>query len=334
MEKVVRDIAVIGNGRGKVLKVTKNLRSNLVGLNAPQANLIINIADGVLYMLQFNNTYKPGPMTEIKLAIPYHNIGRKNDYQELYQSALALMDRKIQYVRAIPGYECTVVATLISSVIKTPGKLLVTIPEAALPFYLFCGKTVGYSKLERDVVLNFHSVTHKMLYLLMAEKIDANTEVGTCRLMIEDIHRELGLLACRNSTYIRRKVLEAFKLTLEQSQSAYRFSYTPITEKTGRKGQPRVCGFSMTMKISDNSIVQKEKDAVFMYLRSHFQYIRDPRATYDSVFDELMAQGAISDFCSRMSRIVTTNKSLGKENILKVTNYMRTILRDEYNIEI
>ena len=331
MSHVLRIIPNLGTGPGRQITVSRNVLSYVPEMSVMQTNTIIAIVDGLFNFMQYGPAYeRKDIMKEIVLPIPYAVIGKMHDPNKINDSISNLMKLQIKYTYAVPGVNTEVVSTLISSVIKQNGKFFVTIPPAALPFYLFCGKSVGFAKAERDVLLAFSSNRQKYLYLAMAEKVDLEVKRGVLKLSIRDFTR-FGFSVNCSAASIKQKLITPFQHKLKECHSAMSFELKPHYMSSCKRGRPQIDGFEFIIYMDKSSDISDDYTEVHRILSKMPRVLQFFNLNAIQLSDMLKEKGGLQDFIVKMNRF---NAKHAECSPIHRANAARKILRDDYDFEI
>lgn len=330
MNHGLRIIPNPGTGPGRQITVSRNVLAYVPDMSVMQTNTIIAIMDGLYNCMQFGPAYVGDNMQEIVLPIPYQVVGKTHDPEKILEMISNLMRLQVKYAFAVPGADTEVVSNLISSVFKKNGKFFVAIPPAALPFYLFCGHSVGFAKAERDVLLAFSSNRQKYLYLAMAEKVDIKTKRGVLRLPLDDFSK-FGLPENCSAAAIKQKLIAPFQNKLKECRSALSFELKTHYVSSCSRGRPRIDAFEFVITMDKSSSESDDYIHVYNYLKRMLDLIQAPKLSAMQVADTLQNMGAMQDFIAKISRFMNKHDNCNKHH---QANTVRRILNDDYEIEI
>lgn len=330
MNRGLRIIPNLGTSPGRQIIVSRNVLSYVPDMSVMQTNTIIAIMDGLFNFMQFGPAYVDDIMKEVVLPIPYAVIGRMHDPDKILDMISNLMRLQVKYAFTVPGVNTEVVSSLISSVFKKNGKFFVAIPPAALPFYLFCGHSVGFAKAERDVLLAFSSNRQKYLYLSMAEKVDVKNKRGVLRLSLADFSK-FGLSKNCSAAAIKQKLIAPFQNKLKECHSALSFELKPHYVSSCNRGRPRIDAFEFVISMNKSTSETDDYILVHKYLSRMFNLLKAPKLTAVQVADMLHNNGAISDFIAKVSKF---NDKHDNCNQFHQANTVRRILNDDFDINI
>lgn len=340
LRKITKDVC----SKGHRIHVSRNVIDGLAGMTTPQINTIIAIVDALSLSLQYKAPFLfDSAGTDLTIPIPYTVIGGKHDPEQLVASISGLMSRQINYAYRVPGVNLEVITTFVSAIIRINGNIVVTVPYATLPYYLYCGQTVGFGVAERNILLQLHSAKQKILYLRLMAQVDRQTGMGTLRLSTEEMRGILGLPEDYPTKDIVTKIVRPFVKKMENFDSIGTVSFSTVFHNSGSKGRPTISGFSITATRHASSANGKngesqpslEMRTTLNILSRAIQETKKAQMTSTQVLAALEEKQTVGFFLDKMNRVIQNCRDKNKMiNWRKVANYMSKILAEDYQIDI
>lgn len=211
-------------------------------MNAIQMNVIMTIVDALQKALIYANCYPYKDIGEVEILIPWRAVCGHHDPKIVLPSILTMLNMKLAYRYTIENEVSPVITNVISSAEYRGGQYYITVPAKALSWFLYCGKNVGYAKIERHVFLAISSVREKTLYLRLMSQVDQNTKMGTWDASVDDLRELLGYEMRDTFARINCRVIRPLMAHLEEYGSNYVIHARQNKRMSGRKGKPAVEG--------------------------------------------------------------------------------------------
>ena len=293
------------------------------------------VVDALQKGVEFGNEWSGTQLTEIVVPIPFGVIGAGRDRKRLQDELEKLLSIQVKYSRPIPGSQLDVTSTIVSSVIRRDGQFFVTIPPTSLPFYLFCGHSVGFLQVERDILLRLPSANQKLLHLFLAEKIDAKSKSGILSLSPSEIINRLGLSMTYPTSSLLQNIILPYITNINRSASCYSLNLNKIMDPARRRGRPRTKTIQITANPrKDDEGKSEQFIVVHNFLDKHMKGLDHPTMSPIGICEQLEKDGLLGDFTWRMSKFQQKEKDAGTVNVRHTANTIRKVLREEYNIII
>lgn len=211
-------------------------------LTTIQMNVLICIIEALQNALIFNDCYPYEDIGEIEIPINWRVVSGHHQPKDVVKSILLMMDMKLAYQYSFQSVVTPVISNLISTAVYRDGLYFVTIPGKALSWFLYCGKNVGFAKLERNVFFAISSPREKLLYLKMMSNVDKDTKMGTWEASVDDLRELLGYEQRDTFARINCRVIRPLMTHLEEYGSNYVIHARQNKRMSGRKGKPAVDG--------------------------------------------------------------------------------------------
>lgn len=211
-------------------------------MNAIQMNVIMTIVDALQQALFYADCYPYKDSGEVEILIPWRTICGHHNPKDVLPSILKMLDMKLAYHYTFKSEVSPVIANVISSAEYRGGQYYITVPGKALSWFLFCGKNVGYAKIERHIFLAISSVREKTLYLRLMSHVDKETKMGTWEASVDDLRELLGYEQRDTFARINCRVIRPLMTHLEEYGSNYVIHARQNKRMSGRKGKPAVDG--------------------------------------------------------------------------------------------
>lgn len=160
-------------------------------LNTTQLNVIMNICKALQHEIIFGDSFPFQYRDEVVISICLNFVSGCHTYKDVMPSIIDLAKVKISYSYEFKGMATNNV-NLISSVEYCNGSFLITVSGATLPWYLFCGKGVGFAKIETNVFFNISSPREKKLYSYLVMYVDSETMIASKEISIQELRTLLG----------------------------------------------------------------------------------------------------------------------------------------------
>ena len=329
--KDIRPVIPRQNSPGRVIRLTRNILSAIGQLSALQMNCIVSIADALQPCLA-NDVDRCQARGEIIIPIPFSAVGEGRDRRRMLKDLSGLLDVKVRYALPISGIDSDVTTVLVSSVIRHEGRFMVTIPQAALPIYLYLGRSVGFAQVERDIFLRLPSVNQKRLHLLLCNIIDAKSLCGTLVMSPAQLAAELGLPSSYKFPQLRQNVILPYIHSLKTMGSRISVKDIYDSDLTDKVGRHPITSIKLIAGPSQPSHGAKEAyTIVYSFISKYIRHFADAKMSALAVCDKLEAQGLTEDFATKTNKYLATHKDAVARH---TANVMRTILREDYGIAV
>ncbi len=331
----IRKVVPLQDGPGWLIKVSRNVQGMMKGMTTPQINAIVGIADALQRELFYGDALPSCAFSELVVPVPYNIVGSCHERSRLQEELEKLMAVKIRYCRPVPGSQVDVTSSIVSAVIRQDGKFFLTVPPTALPFYLFCGKTVGFTSVERDILLKLPSYNQKLLHLLMCDKIDSKTKVGELVISPADLIFGLGLGESYKTSALIKNILEPYAKNINNSNSSMIVEISKVTESSGRQGHPRITGLRISAKPKINAENKsKQFEVVYNFLTNILKSLDAPLMNAAQITGLLESRGELELFTNKIKRFLDKERGAGKENRRHTANAVRKILKNDFCISV
>ena len=259
--------------------------------------------------------------------------GRHGNRSEFNKRIFRLRQKEIRYSYETSGKQAGLVVTgLFSSVTVAPGGVVARVSPEAIPWLLYVGGKVGYSRIEKDVFFDFSSVYHKRLYLLVNSKVYKGATVFKADL--KRLRTVLGVPEKESVSVFRKRCLDDFQTTLEKNGSIYCFSYRPLVRPTPRAGRPTVAAyeicFTVKPELAKNPDWANTDSLCLIQLQRLYPSLarKHPDMMFMAdIYNRLKASDSCETFLQAMSAYA--GKTLDHQ-----AHIMVQILRDRYGIDI
>ena len=235
---------VLGYSVPGYIKVSRNAISFVAvkRMTAIQMNVLMSIIDALQCALIFNDCYPFQDTGEIEIPINWRAVSGHHQPKDVVKNILLMMDMKLAYQYSFQSVVTPVISNLISAALYRDGLYFVTIPGKALSWFLYCGKNVGFAKIERNVFLAISSPREKILYLVVMSHVDKETKMGTWEASVDDLRELLGYEKRDTFARINCRVIQPLIVHLKGYGSNYVLSVRQNKAMSGRKGKPAVEG--------------------------------------------------------------------------------------------
>lgn len=207
-------------------------------LSTPQLNTLMNICKALQKEQIFEESFPYQYHGEVEIPISLKLVSGCHDSEDVMPSIIDLMNVKIQYIYEFKGMAFGI-ANLISSVEYRDSTLFVTISGKALPWYLYCGKKVGYAKIEGNAFFKISTPREKVLYSHLMMFIDAKTNSGKREMSIQELRELLGYGKNVKFGRINARVIKPLINHLNKYGSCYVLRTHHLSAQ-GRNGRPAV----------------------------------------------------------------------------------------------
>lgn len=261
--------------------------------------------------------------------------GRHCKREDIVTRMNALRKKDIRYRYATPGgISGQVITGLFSSVTITAGGVYARVSAEAVPWLLYIGQGVGYSRLEPELFLSLTSVYQKRLYLtLLAREYQGLADV---RVQVERLCEVLGLPEGTPASEVRRRYLDGLAVIMKQRGSMYNLSYRARLAKKAMVGHPTIAGFEIVFSVKPEylaTIKEIDKKAHFEcleLLRSLMPYLSKKNShvmSYFTIHNLLVEKNLSNLFLKAMSAYAGRTQ----EN---QANIVPLILKDRFGIDV
>ena len=233
---------VLGFSVPGYIKVSRNAISFVAvkRMTAIQMNVIMCVIEALQNALIFNESYPFQDIGEIEIPINWRVVSGHHQPKDVLKNILLMMDMKLAYQYSFQSVVTPVISNLISTAEYRDGLYFVTIPGKALSWFLYCGKNVGFTKIERNVFFAISSAREKILYLKVMSYVDKETKMGAWEASVDELRDLLGYEKRDSFARINCRVIRPLMTHLEEYGSNYVMSVRQNRAMSGRKGKPAV----------------------------------------------------------------------------------------------
>ena len=313
--------------------------SALTAMSTPQINALIGIISALQKELMYGEKCFSHFSGSLEVPIQISKISRSHSIREVKSALLSLLDIKIVYAHTFDGM-VTGVANLISAVECRSGRFYLTVSGKALPWFLFCGKNVGFARIELHVFLQIASVREKLLYLRLMSFVDAKTEFGAPSVSVRDLRVWLGYGEDETMSRINARVIQPLLRHLTEYHSRYSLRVRYDYDRKGQRGKPAI---GSVMFLIDSSARNKEVyesahkllSRCWSIWQSHCSSPLNPSIILSRLEDN------ISSFLAKYARAVEkhhaqkreSDSGVVEENVWKA-NLIKKILIQDFGINV
>lgn len=305
-------------------------------LSTPALNTLISIIDALKQYIVIGETFQMAEMNDLQVNIPWNNISARHEPALTLKNIIPLMDMKVFYSYSFGGMDSMGVVHVIDQAEYSAGMYHIRIAAKALPWYVFCGKKVGFANIEKTVFFSIKSSRLKVLYLMIMANVDAREKCGIRTFTVEELRTILGL----DSTpffKIKQAVIKPLIGVFDQDFSYYRLSVTEEV-RGGCVGRPSVdkIFFSVKSKTTGEEDYVRVHQLVSSCISALERYGR-PLRTPIEIADALDRNGDLGAFLCKMSLAEGRAQKKacdGQTNLWLRANRAAKILREDFGEEV
>lgn len=319
----------IAKGIARDISVSRNILMSANIFDAFELNIIVQLVFLLrTYIYTVGSIQDPG---EVFLRFA-DLVGRHGNRTEFIERINKLRHKEIRYSYETTGIHAGLVITgLFSSVVVAQGGVMARVSPEAIPWLLYVGRGVGYGHIETGIFLDFTSIYHKRLYLLVNTRLSK----GGCvfRANIETLRSALGVPEKESVATFRKRCLDDFQTILENKESMYKFSYRPLTKSTPGGGRPSVIGYEICFCMKPEFVGNPDQTPAewvcLNLLERLYPFLakKQPDMMYlVDIHNRLRASDSCEIFVQAMSAY--EDKTLEHQ-----ANIMANILKDRYGID-
>lgn len=235
---------VLGYSVPGYIKISRNAISFVAvkKMTSTQMNVLMSLIEALQNELIFTECYPFQDVGEVEIPINWRSVSSHHDPEEVVKSILLMMDMKLAYQFSFRSVVTPVISNLISAAVYRDGLYYITIPGKSLSWFLYCGKNVGFAKIERNVFRAISSAREKLLYLKVMSYVDKETKMGTWEASVDELRDLLGYERRDSFARINSRVIQPLIIHLKGYGSNYVLSVRQNKAMSGRKGKPAVEG--------------------------------------------------------------------------------------------
>lgn len=226
----------------ETITVSRNMVSfsNLTTMSTPQINALICIIRALQKELMYGEKCFYRFEGNVVVPVRIDNISRSHSISKIKSALESLKDLKIVYAHEFEGI-VKKKANLISSSDRLSGRFCLTVSGIALPWFLFCGKNVGFARIEFHVFIQIASAREKLLYLRLMSFVDANKRYGAPSVSVQNLRDWLGYDKDEPYSRINARVIQPLLQHLTDYGSRYSINVRYDYDRKGQRGKPAIC---------------------------------------------------------------------------------------------
>ena len=326
-----------------LIKVSRNTMSfsALTTMSVPQLNVLMTIIRALQRQIEYGAAFTSQYTGEVEIPIQLRVISGCHSYEDVMPAIMALMNVKLIYSHEFDGMVAGV-TSMISAAEYRAGRIYVVVPGRALPWYLFCGRNVGFARIEHDVFVQLSFAREKILYLKLMSYVDYKTQKSETRVSVQELRKWLNYSNNEPFGRIKSRVIEPLIKHLQKYGSRYTIQPEYQTIKSGQKGKPAIG--SVVFFVNGQAKSQEDYEHALQLLTKCWNCWSSHRPNPMNSAIILQKLGdSIPSFNTKIynarSRRAAKSEKRNQDvnaniNIMWLANLVKKILQDDYHIDI